>query len=85
MRGLWTGLEEDSRQQARANGNTIIDNFDRKPFEKAMNSVHADAVSDPDMIQLIERIRQDSMSSRIGSLSPGADVHKAGRQAAAEH
>ncbi len=58
MRGLWTGLEENSRQQARANGNTIIDNFDRKPFEKAMNSIHADAVSDPDLIQLIERIRQ---------------------------
>ena len=58
MRSIWAGLEENSRRQARANGNTIIDNFDRKPFEKAMNSIHADAVTDPDLIQLIERIRQ---------------------------
>src|SRR5262249_15379055 len=58
MRGLWAGLEENSRLQARANGNTIIDNFDRKPFEKAMNSIHADAVTDPDLVKLIERIRQ---------------------------
>ncbi len=40
---LWRGLESNSRQQARTNGNTIIDNFDRKPFEKAMNSIYASA------------------------------------------
>ncbi len=58
MREIWTGLEEASRQQARANGNTIVENFDRKPFEKAMNAVHAIAVTDSDSNQLIERIRQ---------------------------
>ena len=53
-----SGLEENSRQQARTNGNTIIDNFDRKPFEKAMNSIYTNAVTDPELIQLIERIRK---------------------------
>ena len=48
----------NSRQQARMNGNTIIDNFDRKPFEQAMNSIYTNAVTDPDLIQLIERIRK---------------------------
>src|SRR5262249_27100179 len=32
MRGLWTGLEERSRAQARAAGNTIVADFNRKPF-----------------------------------------------------
>ena len=58
MRGLWSGLEERSRQQARAAGNTIIADFDRKPFEAAMRAIHAKAVTDPDLLSLIERIRQ---------------------------
>ena len=58
MRGIWRGLENNSRQQARMNGNTIIDNFDRKPFERAMNSIYTTAVTDPELIQLIERIRK---------------------------
>ena len=58
MRSLWLGLESDSRQQAKMNGNTIIDNFDRKPFEQAMNKTYNTAVTDPDLIQLIERIRK---------------------------
>jgi tripartite ATP-independent transporter DctP family solute receptor len=58
MRGVWSGLEESSRQQARAAGNTIVADFDRKPFENAMTAIHASAVTDPDSRQLIERIRQ---------------------------
>ena len=58
MRGLWSGLEERSRQQARAAGNTIVANFDRKPFENAMSAIYAKAVSDPDLLSLIERIRK---------------------------
>jgi tripartite ATP-independent transporter DctP family solute receptor len=58
MRELWGGLEERSRQQARAAGNTIIADFDRKPFETAMGTIYAKAVTDPDLRQLIERIRQ---------------------------
>ena len=58
MRGVWSGLEESSRQQARAAGNTIVADFDRKPFENAMTGIYANAVTDPDLRQLIERIRQ---------------------------
>ena len=58
MRGVWSGLEERSREQARAAGNTIVADFDRKPFENAMTAIHAKTVTDPDMRQLIERIRQ---------------------------
>jgi TRAP-type C4-dicarboxylate transport system substrate-binding protein len=58
MRGVWSGLEERSREQARAAGNTIVADFDRKPFENAMTAIHAKTVTDPDLRQLIERIRQ---------------------------
>jgi tripartite ATP-independent transporter DctP family solute receptor len=58
MRELWTSLEERSRQLARSAGNTIIANFRRKPFEDAMGSVYDNAVVDPDLRQLVERIRQ---------------------------
>ncbi len=58
MRGIWNGLEDQSRQQARSAGNTIIANFDRKPFEAAMSPIYAKTVTDQDLRQLIERIRQ---------------------------
>jgi tripartite ATP-independent transporter DctP family solute receptor len=58
MRELWSGLEESSRRQARTAGNTIVANFDRKPFEDAMSVIYAKAVTDPDLRQLVERIRQ---------------------------
>ena len=58
MRGVWSGLEESSRQQARAAGNTIIADFDRKPFEHAMSTIYEKTVSDPGLRQLIERIRK---------------------------
>jgi tripartite ATP-independent transporter DctP family solute receptor len=58
MRSLWTGLEEHSRQQARAAGNTIISDFDRKPFEEAMSVIYDKAAADASTQQLISRIRQ---------------------------
>jgi tripartite ATP-independent transporter DctP family solute receptor len=58
MRDIWNGLEERSRQQARTAGNTIVANFDRKPFESAMSAVYTKSVTDADLRQLIERIRQ---------------------------
>jgi tripartite ATP-independent transporter DctP family solute receptor len=58
MRQTWSGLEERSRQQALSAGNMIIANFDRKPFEDAMATIYAKAVTDPDLRQLVERIRQ---------------------------
>jgi tripartite ATP-independent transporter DctP family solute receptor len=58
MRSLWTGLEERSRQQARAAGNVIISDFDRRPFEEAMSVIYDKAATDADTQQLINRIRQ---------------------------
>jgi tripartite ATP-independent transporter DctP family solute receptor len=58
MREIWNGLEERSRQQARTAGNTIVANFDRKPFEDAMSGIYTKSVTDADLRQLIERIRQ---------------------------
>jgi tripartite ATP-independent transporter DctP family solute receptor len=58
MRQLWSGLEEHSRQQARAAGNVIIE-VDRKPFAEAMDPVYAKAASGAgDQQELIQRIRQ---------------------------
>ena len=58
MRSLWASLEERSRQQARAAGNIIITDFDRKPFEEAMSVIYDKAATDADTQQLINRIRQ---------------------------
>ena len=58
MRELWAGWEERSRQQAKAAGNVIIADIDKRPFEQAMSAIHAKAVTDPDLRQLVERIRQ---------------------------
>lgn len=58
MRQLWTSLEEQSRQQARAAGNVIIADFDRKPFEQAMSAIYDKTATDPEAQGLIERIRQ---------------------------
>jgi tripartite ATP-independent transporter DctP family solute receptor len=58
MRAIWTGLEDSSRQQARNNGNTIVGNFSRKPFEDAMSTIYATTVTDPGLKALVERIRQ---------------------------
>ena len=58
MRGLWSGLEESSRLQARAAGNTIIADFDRKPFENAVSTIYAKSETNADLRRLIERIRQ---------------------------
>jgi tripartite ATP-independent transporter DctP family solute receptor len=58
MRQLWSSLEESSRQQARAAGNTIIADFDRKPFEDAMRVIYDKVSADPEARELIERIRR---------------------------
>jgi TRAP-type C4-dicarboxylate transport system substrate-binding protein len=51
-------LEEHSRQQARAAGNTVITDIDRKPFEDAMSEIYSKVMVDDEARQLIERIRQ---------------------------
>lgn len=58
MRQLWSGLEEQSRQTARGAGNVIIANFRRRPFEDAMGTIYDNAMADPDLRLLVERIRQ---------------------------
>jgi tripartite ATP-independent transporter DctP family solute receptor len=57
MRKIWNDLEQRSRQQAEADGITIIRDFDRKPFEAAMAPIYEKAQRDPATADLIERIR----------------------------
>jgi tripartite ATP-independent transporter DctP family solute receptor len=57
MHEKWKDLEEKSRQQAAATGVTIVKDFDRKPFEAAMEAIYEKAQSDPAAAALIERIR----------------------------
>jgi tripartite ATP-independent transporter DctP family solute receptor len=58
MRGLWSQWEERSREQARSNGNIIVSQFDRQPFEDAVRAVVAGQTTDADSRRLIERIQQ---------------------------
>jgi tripartite ATP-independent transporter DctP family solute receptor len=58
MRERWKALEEQSRRQAESAGVTIITDFDRKPFEAAMDGIYAKARRDPAAAELIERIRK---------------------------
>ena len=56
MRQLWSGLEQQSREQARTAGNMVVD-VDKKPFAEAMLPLYAKAPVG-DQQPLIERIRQ---------------------------
>ena len=58
MRSQWEALEEQSRQQAKIAGVTIVTDFDRKPFEAAMEGVYAKTAADPALNQMIKRIQQ---------------------------
>src|ERR1700735_993015 len=58
MRERWKDLEEQSRRQAESAGVTIVTDFDRKPFEAAMDGIYAKAKRDPAAAELIERIRK---------------------------
>jgi tripartite ATP-independent transporter DctP family solute receptor len=58
MREKWKDLEERSRLKAKAAGVTIVTDFDRKPFEAAMEGIYAKAQRDPAVAELIERIRK---------------------------
>ena len=57
MRERWKDLEEQSRRQAEAAGVTIVNDFDRKPFEAAMADIYVKARRDPAAAP-IERIRK---------------------------
>ena len=53
----WKQLEEESRRQAEASGVDFVRDFDRRPFETAMEGVYAKAAKDPALMALIEQIR----------------------------
>jgi len=56
MRAQWQSWEEQSRKQAADAGVTIIDKFDRKPFEDATSPLRDAMRADPRFGPLIERI-----------------------------
>jgi tripartite ATP-independent transporter DctP family solute receptor len=57
MRAQWLGWEERSKKQAAEGGATIIDNFDRRPFEDATRPLRDEMHADPRFGPLIERIQ----------------------------
>src|SRR5262249_40817942 len=57
MRDLWSQWEDRSRVQARTNGNVIVSEFDRQPFEDAVSAKFGSQSMDGDTRALIERIR----------------------------
>src|ERR1700674_434289 len=58
MRNTWKAWEERSRRQAQEGNCVIVADFDRAPFEAAMNGIHARALADATLRPLVERIRQ---------------------------
>jgi len=56
MREQWLSWEQRSRKQAAEGGATIIDNFDRKPFEDATRPLRDEMRADPKFGPLIGRI-----------------------------
>lgn len=58
MRKKWKDLEDSSRREAEAAGNSIITEFDRKPFEEAMSDIYRQALANPATGDLLQRIRQ---------------------------
>ncbi len=58
MRDQWKAWEDRSREQARKAGNTIVNDFDKKPFEGAMTPIYDKTLLDPKLKLLVERIRQ---------------------------
>jgi tripartite ATP-independent transporter DctP family solute receptor len=57
MRGEWVTWEERSKQEARKNGNSIVEDLDKAPFVAAVSGVYEKLVTAPAMKVLVERIR----------------------------
>lgn len=53
----WRAWEERAREEARTAGNQIIEQIDRAPFEAAMKPIYDDAMRNPRVRELVERIR----------------------------
>jgi TRAP-type C4-dicarboxylate transport system substrate-binding protein len=58
MRQQWKTWEERARDQARKAGTVIITEFAKKPFMDAMSDIYRDALADPKLSQLVDRIRE---------------------------
>src|SRR5882672_3876256 len=57
MREQWLSWEAQSKKQAAAAGVTVIEKFDRKPFEDATRPLREEMRADPKFGPLIERIQ----------------------------
>ncbi|HPG03151.1 MAG TPA: TRAP transporter substrate-binding protein, partial [Rhodoblastus sp.] len=53
----WRAWEERAREEARSAGNQIIEQIDRAPFEAAMKPIYDEAMRNPSVRELVERIR----------------------------
>lgn len=53
----WRAWEERAREEARSAGNQIIELIDRAPFEAAMKPIYDEAMRNPRVRELVERIR----------------------------
>jgi len=58
MRHQWKAWEERAREQASKAGSVIITEFDKKPFMDAMSDLYRNALADPTLARLVDRIRQ---------------------------
>ena len=58
MRAQWSTWEERSRAQALKAGNVIVSDFDKRPFEAAMAGLYDQALGEPKLKTLVDRIRQ---------------------------
>jgi tripartite ATP-independent transporter DctP family solute receptor len=58
MREQWKAWEQRARTQAQQAGNVIINDFNRKPFIDAMSAIYDKSLSDANVKQLVERMRQ---------------------------
>jgi tripartite ATP-independent transporter DctP family solute receptor len=58
MRAQWQDWERRSREQAEKSGNQIVRTVDKQPFEAAMKVIYDEALRDPKLRQLVDRIRQ---------------------------
>lgn len=57
MHRQWRAWEARAREEARSEGNKIVESFDRAPFEAAMKPIYDKAMQNDRIRALVERIR----------------------------
>jgi tripartite ATP-independent transporter DctP family solute receptor len=58
MRDQWRLWEERSRREAQLGGVTVVEDVDRKAFERAMSGIYERLLTDPKIKSLVDRIRE---------------------------